>query len=167
MDVESIGRLLRRLVALATALWLGTAGAQAPAEPALRLSIVGGLAGVNQFTRHEEPFWTHELSRLTAGRASAEIVPFDRAGIRAQEMLRLVQLGAVPFGTVLLNISSLQDPEFAAPDLAGLNPDIASLKRNIAAFRPYLRSGPCASATAPSCWRSTPIRRRSSSAPAR
>jgi TRAP-type C4-dicarboxylate transport system substrate-binding protein len=138
MDVVSIGRLARRVFALATAMGLVSAGAQAP-EPTLRLNIVGGLAGVNQFTRHEEPFWSQQLSRLTAGRASAVIVPFDRAGIRPQEMLRLVHLGAVPFGTVLLNVASLQDPEFAAPDLAGLNPDIASLKRNVAAFRPYLR----------------------------
>jgi TRAP-type C4-dicarboxylate transport system substrate-binding protein len=44
----------------------------------------------------------------------------------------------VPFGTALLNLSALQDPEVGAPDLAGLNPDIGSLRRTIAAFRPYL-----------------------------
>ena len=103
-----------------------------------RLRIVGGLAGVNQFTRHEEPFWSQTLPRLTGGKVSAEIVPFDRAGIRGQEMLRLMQLGVVPFGTALLSVSSAQDPELAAADLAGLNPDMKSLRRTVAAFRPYL-----------------------------
>lgn len=112
--------------------------AQAPAQAMVRLRIVGGLAGVNQYTRHEEPFWLRELPRLSGGRASAEIVPFDRAGIRGQEMLRLVQLGAVPVGTALLSVSAAQDPELAAPDLAGLNPDPVSLKRSVGAFRPYL-----------------------------
>jgi TRAP-type C4-dicarboxylate transport system substrate-binding protein len=112
--------------------------AQTPAPAAEHLRIVGGLGGVNQYTRHEEPFWTHELARLSGGRVTAEIVPFDRAGIRGQEMLRLVQLGAVPFGTSLLNLSAVLDAEIGAPDLAGLNPDVATLRRNIAAFRPRL-----------------------------
>lgn len=124
---------------VAAGLLHGGAGfAQAPAQAMVRLRIVGGLAGVNQYTRHEEPFWLRELPRLSGGRASAEIVPFDRAGIRGQEMLRLVQLGAVPFGTALLSVSAAQDPELAAPDLAGLNPDPATLKRSVGAFRPYL-----------------------------
>ena len=66
--------------------------AQTPAVAPQHLRIVGGLAALNQYTRHEEPFWSRELARLSDGRATAEIVPFDRAGIRAQEMLRLVQL---------------------------------------------------------------------------
>jgi TRAP-type C4-dicarboxylate transport system substrate-binding protein len=98
------------------------------AEPVQRLRIVGGLAGVNQYTRQEAPFWTQTLTRLTEGRVVAEIVPFDRAGIRGQEMLRLMQLGVVPFGTALLNLSATQEPVFGAPDLAGLNPDMASVR---------------------------------------
>jgi TRAP-type C4-dicarboxylate transport system substrate-binding protein len=114
------------------------AAAQAGATPQ-HLRIVGGLAGVNQFTRYEEPFWARELARLSNGRATAEIVPFDRAGIRGQEMLRLVQLGVVPFGTALLNLSAIDDAELAMPDLAGLNPDMPSLRRSIGAFRPHLK----------------------------
>ena len=112
--------------------------AQSPGPAAQHLRIVGGLAALNQYTRHEEPFWTRELARLSNGRATAEIVPFDRAGIRGQEMLRLVQLGAVPFGTLLLNLSAVQDAELGLPDLAGLNPDLATLRRNVGAYRPYL-----------------------------
>jgi TRAP-type C4-dicarboxylate transport system substrate-binding protein len=118
----------------------GPAAAQAPAgaPAAQHLRIVGGLAGVNQYTRHEEPFWTRELARLSGGRVTAEIVPYDRAGIRGQEMLRLVQLGAVPFGTAILNLSAVNDAELGTPDLAGLNPDVATLRRSVAAFRPFL-----------------------------
>lgn len=109
-------------------------GANAPQH----LRIVGGLAGVTQYTRHEEPFWTRELARLSGGKATAEIVPFDRAGIRGQEMLRLVQLGVVPFGTAILNLSAVDDAELSMPDLAGLNPDMAALRKSVAAFRPQL-----------------------------
>ncbi|MGZ8260178.1 MAG: TRAP transporter substrate-binding protein, partial [Caldimonas sp.] len=58
---------------------------------------------------------------------------------RGLEMLRLVQLGVVPFGTALLNLSAIDDAELAMPDLAGLNPDMAALRRSIGAFRPHLK----------------------------
>ena len=124
-------------LAAGLASWLPSA-AQTPASAPQHLRIVGGLATVNQYTRHEEPFWSRELARLSGGRLTAEIVPFDRAGIRGQEMLRLVQLGAVPFGTSLLNLSATHDAEFGVPDLAGLNPDMATLRRSVGAFRPHL-----------------------------
>lgn len=120
----------------------GTAAAHgaSPAAAPLRLRVVGGLAGVNQYTRHEEPFWAQRLAVISGGRYSAEIVPFDRAGLRAAEMLSLVQAGAVPFGTSLLSQVAAKDAELSAPDLTGLNPDIAALRRTVAAFRPHLQT---------------------------
>lgn len=111
-------------------------GQSAPAPYTLR--VVGGLGGLSQFTQWEEPFWTRELQRLSGGKYSADIVPFDRAGVPGAEMLRLLQLGVVPFGTTLLSSLSGQNALYTAPDLAGLNPDMASLKTSVAAFRAYL-----------------------------
>ena len=102
-----------------------------------RLRIVGGVSGMHQYLRHEEPFWTRELQRLSNGRLTAEIVPFDRAGIEPQEMLRLSALGTISFGTSLLHATG-SDPELMALDLAGLNPDVATLRRSVEAFRPTL-----------------------------
>ncbi len=132
---------------LCVALAAAASAAQAQAAPAAaapaaaapyKLRIVGGLAGLNQYTRKEEPFWNKELARMSNGRFDAEIVPFDRAGVPGSEMLRLLQLGVVPFGTTLMSSFTAQHPEYTAPDLAGLNPDIATLKTTLAAFRPYL-----------------------------
>lgn len=123
------------LAAVMSAALPGTSFAQTEVK---RLSIVGGLAEINQYTRWEEPFWTRDLPKLTGGRVTAEIVPFDRAGIRGQEMLRLMQLGVVQFGTALLSLSAAQEPLFAAPDLAGLSADMAMARKSTAAFRPYL-----------------------------
>ena len=122
---------------LMTCAWVlawGQAGA--PATQTLR--IVGGLGSLNQYTQSEEPFWRQDLKRLSGGKYAAEIVPFDRAGVPGPEMLRLMQYGVVPFGTALVSNISGQSPEFAAPDLAGLNPDLATLRKNLAAYRPYM-----------------------------
>jgi TRAP-type C4-dicarboxylate transport system substrate-binding protein len=134
--MKSFDRFMTALLAAVMALALtGTSLAQTEVK---RLRIVGGLAEINQYTRQEEPFWTRELPKLTGGRVTAEIVPFDRAGIRGQEMLRLMQLGVVPFGTALLSLTAAQEPSFAAPDLAGLSADMAVVRKSTAAFRPYL-----------------------------
>ncbi|MBQ0961678.1 TRAP transporter substrate-binding protein [Ideonella sp. 4Y11] len=124
-------------LAMAASLFTAAPAPAAASEPTV-LRVVGGLAGVNQYLRHEEPFWTQELPRLSGGRLRADVVPFDRAGIRGADMLRLMQLGVVSFGTVLVSQASGQDPLLGAMDLAGLNPDIASLRRHLAAFRPLL-----------------------------
>src|SRR5690349_10589301 len=95
-----------------------TPAASAPAGTSapVTLRVVGGIAGLNQFTRHEEVFWSRELPRVSGGKLKANIVPFDRAGIRGQDMLRLMQLGVVPFGTALLTQNSATDALITAPD---------------------------------------------------
>lgn len=78
------------------------------------------------------------MARLSGGKYRADIVPFDRAGVPGADMLRLLQLGVMPFGTTLVSALAQTYPAYAAIDLAGLNPDLASLKKTTAAFRPYL-----------------------------
>lgn len=132
--------LTRALLAMAVMVLpcLARAQGQPAAEAPIRLKIVGGLADVSQYVRYEEPFWRHRLQEASGGRIQAEIAPFDRSGIRAQEMLALMRLGVVPFGTVLLAVVSTEEPEFNAVDLPIVNPDMATLRRSVAAYRPHL-----------------------------
>ncbi len=125
------------LVVLLLCLGFSPMAAQAEQAP-IRIKIVGGLADVSQYVRYEEPFWRTRIAELTAGRVQAEIAPFDRSGIRGQEMLQLMRLGVVPFGTALLAIVSTEEPEFNAVDLPALAPDIASLRQTVSAFRPHI-----------------------------
>ncbi|MCS6892247.1 MAG: hypothetical protein NZN45_11585, partial [Rhodovarius sp.] len=111
--------------------------AQAQGEP-IRIKVVGGLAGIPQYTRHEAPFWLERVPRLTGGRVQAEIAPFDGSGMRPHEMLHLMRLGVIGFGTVLLSVAAPDDPELNAADLPGLNPDIERLRVHTAAYRPRL-----------------------------
>ncbi|MBX9752970.1 MAG: TRAP transporter substrate-binding protein [Roseococcus sp.] len=113
----------------------GMATAQARPE-GISLKIIGGLANVSQYNRHEAPFWLEHIPRLTQGQVRAEIAPFDRSGIRGSDMLHLMRLGVVPFGTLILSIAGADEPELTGSDLAGLNPDMAHLRRHVGAFRP-------------------------------
>jgi TRAP-type C4-dicarboxylate transport system substrate-binding protein len=123
------------LLTIVTLVILGLASA---AQAQQRLRVVGGLAGVAQYEQLEKPFWTQRLPQASGGSVTADIVPFDQAGIHAQEMLRLMQLGVVQFGNVLLSAAATQDPILAAPDLAGLVTDGRDLETLLKAFRPTL-----------------------------
>ena len=114
-------------------------GSGARAQEPVQLRVVGGLAGVSQYLRYEEPFWRTRLPELTHGRASAEITPSDRSGFRPDEMLRLMQDGTVPFGTILLAQAAAEEPEFQALDLPLQNPDLPALRRTVQLYRPHLQ----------------------------
>jgi TRAP-type C4-dicarboxylate transport system substrate-binding protein len=114
------------------------AAAPAGAEGPSPLRVVGGLANLSQFVRFERPFWERRLRELSQGRLTAEIIPFDQAGLRARELLPLMRLGVVPFANVLIGVAAAEEPEFNIADLPALNPDIATLRRHVDRVRPYL-----------------------------
>ncbi|MCB4768829.1 TRAP transporter substrate-binding protein [Ancylobacter sp. Lp-2] len=116
----------------------GVVLAAATDDGTIKLQIVGGLAGVTQFTKLEKPFWEKEIAERSGGRITATIKSFDAGGLRGQEMLQLMRLGVVPFGTVLLSIASSDDPELNAVDLPVLNPDMKTLRRTLGLFREHL-----------------------------
>lgn len=129
----------RRLLALALmAAMLPLSPARGAEEP-IRLKVVGGLAGVSQYRRLEEPFWTERVPELTGGRIRPEIYPFDRSGLRGQDMLQLIRLGVVPFGTALLAVVAGDEPELNAVDLPALNPDMKSLRRTVSLYREHMQ----------------------------
>jgi TRAP-type C4-dicarboxylate transport system substrate-binding protein len=119
---------------LVAALLAGPAAAQSP----LRLQVVGGLADVRLYEQYERRFWRDELPRISEGRLQADIVPFDSSGIRGQDMLHLLRLGVVSFGTVLLSLASNDEPELAAPNLAMLAPELSTLRRVVQVYRTHL-----------------------------
>ncbi|WP_198382596.1 TRAP transporter substrate-binding protein [Roseomonas sp. KE2513] len=110
------------------------------ADAPIRLQVVGGLDGVSQYTRLQEPFWTRRLPEVTGGRVTADIAPFDRSGIRGPEALRLLRLGVTLFGTALLPVVAAEEPELSSVDLPGIAPDMETLRRIVAAKRSWLEN---------------------------
>jgi TRAP-type C4-dicarboxylate transport system substrate-binding protein len=130
--------MIPRIILCIGALLLGIvrgAGAAADELPAIHLKIVGGLGDTSQYIEHEEPFWTKHLAEASQGRVTAEVSPFDGLGIHGSEVTQLMRLGVIGFGTTSLSLIAGDDPEAAAVDLVGMNPDIHSLRENVEAYR--------------------------------
>jgi TRAP-type C4-dicarboxylate transport system substrate-binding protein len=132
-------RLICLLAAIGSFVVLAAFASASRADPPIVLKVVGGLGGVSQYERLEKPFWQNGIEALTGGRMQAEIHPFDRSGLPGQEMLQLMRLGVVPVGTALLAVVSADEPELNLIDLPALNPDMATLRRTVAAYRPHLQ----------------------------
>jgi TRAP-type C4-dicarboxylate transport system substrate-binding protein len=135
---EGIRRLVRSAFNVGILVAALAATPSRAADAPIPLEVVGGLAAVSQYTKFEAPFWTRDVSQLTQGRVQAEIHPFDQSGLPAEEMLQLMRLGVVPFGTALLNAVSGDEPELNAVDLPLLNPDMASLRNTVKLYRAHL-----------------------------
>lgn len=129
------GRLTRRVVAAAMLVlsWLSCATAQGSDPRALR--IVGGLPGVTRYTQLEKPFWSEEIERISGGRITATIQPSDIGIARSTDMLKLMRLGTVPFGTALLAVAAGEEPDLNFLDLPGLQADAASLRAFVSSNR--------------------------------
>jgi TRAP-type C4-dicarboxylate transport system substrate-binding protein len=113
--------------------------ARAGELPAVHLKVVGGLGATIQFKNFEEPFWSKQIAERSGGQITAEVTPWDQFGIKGAELLQFTRLGAIVISTVSLSQIASEDPEAAAVDLAGLNPDIPTLRRSIKAYLPTLR----------------------------
>jgi TRAP-type C4-dicarboxylate transport system substrate-binding protein len=133
-----LGLFLRCASCLGLAASVFSTACAQDAEAPIRLEVVGGLAGVSQYTKLEKPFWTERVPELTHGRVHADFHPFDGSGLPGQEMLQLMRLGVVPYGTALLALVSGDEPELNAVDLPTLNPDFLSLKRTVDLYRSHL-----------------------------
>jgi len=106
--------------------------------PNVHLKVIGGLGQTSQYKEQEEPFWTKRIPERSGGKITAEISPYDQDGLSGPEVLQFARLGAITIGNVPLAQIASEDPEVAGLDLAGMNPDVSSLRRSIDAYLPTL-----------------------------
>ena len=131
----------RGLLAVLLALLLSLptlSGSLADSAKPIELKIVGGLGGLKLYTQYESPFWTETITTTSEGRIKASIHPFDKSGLRGEEMLQLMQMGVVPFGTALLGLVAGDEPELNGIYLGNLGTSSKSLRSTVEKYRPHI-----------------------------
>jgi TRAP-type C4-dicarboxylate transport system substrate-binding protein len=102
------------------------------------LKVVGGWHFLSQYKDFEEPFWRRRIPQTSHGRVTAEISAFDELGLKGTEIIRLMSLGLIDFGTSVLAYGAEADIEGEGVDLAGLSPTADIARIVSAAYLPVL-----------------------------
>ncbi|HYD59470.1 MAG TPA: TRAP transporter substrate-binding protein [Noviherbaspirillum sp.] len=108
------------------------------AEPEIKLRVFGSWDMLSQFNDYERPFWTEKVPAMLGERIAIELTPFNKAGLKGSEIVRLMNLRAIDIGTAILSYISEQDPIVEGIDLAGLAPDAGKARRIADAFAPAM-----------------------------
>ncbi len=106
--------------------------------PHTKLRVIGTWSHLNQYKKHEAPFWRDEIKNLSKGAITADIKGFNDLGLKGNEVMRLMRSGVIDFGTTVMGYLAADDPINEAIDLAGLSPDIETARKVSNAFKPVL-----------------------------
>ncbi len=117
---------------------LFTLCAAAQGLPATQLKVVGSWDFLAQFKDFEKPFWEKTLPELTGGAVTAEVTAFNTMGLKGTEIVRLMKLGMIDFGTSVLAYGAEADIETEGIDLAGLADSIERARSIANAYLPVL-----------------------------
>ncbi|WP_374350644.1 TRAP transporter substrate-binding protein [Chitinimonas sp.] len=116
----------------------GLAADAAPALPATHLKVVGSWGFLSQYKNFEQPFWTSKVSETSGGQITAEITPFNQMGLKGDEIIRLMRMGLIDFGSAVLAYGATDDTEVEGLDLAGLSPTAADARKVVDSYLPVL-----------------------------
>jgi len=103
-----------------------------------KLTVIGSASFMPLYADMEKPFWTEKLSESSDGKITAEVRPFNEAGLNGTEMLRLVQQGVADAATPILGYLASDDPMSEAVDLAGIAPTVELAREISEAWQPIL-----------------------------
>jgi TRAP-type C4-dicarboxylate transport system substrate-binding protein len=106
--------------------------------PPTHLKVVGSWDYLAQFRDFEKPFWEKTLPEASGGAVTAEITAFNTMGLKGTEIVRLMRLGMIDFGTSVLAYGAEADTETEGVDLAGLGDTLERAQAVAAAYLPVL-----------------------------
>lgn len=125
-------------VGLAMALALGAPEATAQDLPRTNLKVLGMFSNLNAGRSVERPFWTEHLTKASGGRVTADYTTFDQMGLKGSELLRLIKLGVLDFGSGNLSMFSSDFADFDGLDLSGVILDFETMRKASDAYAPVL-----------------------------
>ncbi len=131
---------MRRLQVLGLACAFGFAAfsATTPATAETTIKAVGTWGNLTNYTLHEGPFWSKELSEATGGKLKGEIKPQTELGLKGFEIMRLLKQGVFDYAHGVMGYVSAENAMFDGVDLSSLAQDIATERKVVDAYMPIM-----------------------------
>ena len=86
----------------------------------------------------EKSFFGEEITKMSNGAVTVDLVPYDTVGLKGPEVLRLMKAGALDFTSNGLTYLVGDAPEFEGCDLAGLTADLDASRKACNAYKETL-----------------------------
>lgn len=118
--------------------FFGSMSVQAKELSPTKLSVAGTWSQLSQYKQFEYPFWNDEISQKSDGKVTANIKGFNEMGLKGFEVVRLMKLGVIDFGSTVLGYLAADGPQNEGIDLAGISPNIETAKKVSEAYKPVL-----------------------------
>ena len=115
------------------------AAANAQELPKQHFKGIASFSSSPVYSTRAKPFWEEQIPGASNGRITADIVTIDQLGLDGKEVFRMVPMGLFDFVTNVMSFAAGDDPRNEALDLAGLAPDIETLRQMADAYEPTLK----------------------------
>ena len=123
-------------LALAVSVGMPDAGAQTLTRT--NLKVLGMFSTLSADKVAMRPFWTEHMPKVSRGRVTADYTTYDQMGLKGSEVLRLLKLGVLDFGSGNLAVVSADFAEFDGLDLFGVIHDLKTMREAMKAYTPVL-----------------------------
>ncbi len=101
-------------------------------------NAVGTWGNLNNFKKHEGPFWRDVVPKASGGKITAKVQPITEVGLKGFEMTRLLKLGVFDMAFGVIGYVAGEDPVFEGPDLSAVAQDIGTARAIVKAYRPIM-----------------------------
>lgn len=115
-----------------------TAYAQQAELPETTINVIGNLQVTTLVKEVEKPFWAQRIPAQSGGRITASYQSWEEAGLKGEEVHRIMQQGLADIGHISLGRMTGDYPLVDASDLAGLSPSFEELRKVVDAYEPVL-----------------------------
>lgn len=127
---------MMRLASMAIALTIGATAALADGPVVVK--GVGTWGNLNNYKKHEGPFWNEHIAEASNGQIIGEIKPQTELGLKGFEIMRLVKNGVFDFAFGLPGYVAAENAVFEGADLSSVTQDIETQRKVSEAYFPIL-----------------------------
>ncbi len=99
---------------------------------------VGTWGNLNNFKKHEGPFWNEEIAKASGGAIIGEMRPQTELGLKGFEIMRLVKNGVFDYAYGLPGYVAAENAVFEGADLSSVTQDIETQRKVADAYFPIL-----------------------------
>ncbi len=106
--------------------------------PKRHFNVVGSWGNLNNYQKHEKPFWTEVMPERSGGAITADIPAITELGLKGWEVMRLMRLGVFDVAFGVFGYIASEHAVFEGVDLSSAAKDFAQARKNANAYRKIL-----------------------------